>query len=487
MRSSSLLVVALVTLLSVPAAAEPPGEWADYFAGPVGHLLTKAEAKQWKALTTAEEAEAFVELFWARRDPDLGTAANEFRVDFEARVAAADQQFAFGETRGAMSDRGRVLILLGRPDGLDNRPAGAVVDLGSSSMADRGAPGQTETSGAYQDRGATELWQYDAGALPVKVGQEYVNAVFRETRVGMDDYVLDRSLRDNAWVMKLLADLPEAFLLHPELDEVPRIGLVAGQPAASDDQLAWLDAGGPWPEGAAVVAQHALLPGPEHLAWVHVRLPQAVGAPSVAAGRLSEAGSGEEVGSFAMPVEPFAIGAEQAVELALPISPGAWRLELALADGGRPTAVKTVELEAEAAPEEGAAISPFTWGTAVEEVHEAELGDPFNVGGWHITPHLGTTFAADDSINYMCYVFDLDAEEPPQLRWTLTVNLDGTRVTRTPAQLAQLSELAPGLWMFGNGVPAAAFRDPGEYLLEVTLRGGSGGPRREVEIPFVVE
>jgi GWxTD domain-containing protein len=83
--------------------------------------MTGDEQRDWKRITTDDEAEKFVELFWARRDPTPGTPLNEFKADFEARVKDADARYASHDsigtviTRGSMSDRGRVLMVLGYP------------------------------------------------------------------------------------------------------------------------------------------------------------------------------------------------------------------------------------------------------------------------------------------------------------------------------------------------------------------------------------
>jgi hypothetical protein len=119
-------------------------------------------------------------------------------------------------------------------------------------------------------------------------------------------------------------------------------------------------------------------------------------------------------------------------------------------------------------------------------VRDADLGDPFNVGGWRLAPTDPAALAATDSLNYMCNVLAPDSDTAPELRVTLTVTRDGKQVTRTPARLAELSKLGPGLWMFGSGIPVAAFRDPGDYVLAVSLRSSGVGPRRDVEIPVAV-
>src|SRR5437870_350764 len=108
-----LLLAAM--LISTSAIAQVSYRFADWAHGPVKFLMTKEEMKQWKAIHSDQEAQAFIDLFWARRDPTPDTPRNEFREGFEARVKIADDQFSNGRDRGAMTDRGRVFLLLGPP------------------------------------------------------------------------------------------------------------------------------------------------------------------------------------------------------------------------------------------------------------------------------------------------------------------------------------------------------------------------------------
>lgn len=124
-RSLSLAAIVLVAASSFAALAPQYQEWG---SGPVQWIMTGEEQRDWKRITTDDEAEKFIQLFWARRDPTPGTPLNEFKADFEARVADADARYADHDstgnviTRGAMSDRGRVLLVLGYPQIL-NRAA----------------------------------------------------------------------------------------------------------------------------------------------------------------------------------------------------------------------------------------------------------------------------------------------------------------------------------------------------------------------------
>ena len=130
MQSRSLVIVgSLILALAVvpgtmaqdepaPAEAESLLEWDK---SPAGYLLTKDEQKEWKKISTEAEARAFIDLFWARRNPNPTNAFNPFKADFENKVRYADEQYTWEKRRGALTDRGRVLIIMGAPHYAENR------------------------------------------------------------------------------------------------------------------------------------------------------------------------------------------------------------------------------------------------------------------------------------------------------------------------------------------------------------------------------
>ena len=78
-------------------------------------LATDAERDQWAQQRDDGSRAEFISRFWQRRDPDPGTENNEWRDEFYRRVAFADSIFGDDVVRGALTDRGRVFVLLGRP------------------------------------------------------------------------------------------------------------------------------------------------------------------------------------------------------------------------------------------------------------------------------------------------------------------------------------------------------------------------------------
>jgi GWxTD domain-containing protein len=197
--------------------ADPPGErWAD---GPVKVLLTADDKRQWAGLMDPASRSEFITKFWAARDPKPETPENVFRQDFEKRVAFADKNFVQGETRGSLTDRGMVFLLLGPPTYVGRKPiatgddtadsqgmssvgrhdadiaiAGATAGGKSStsnlnSISDRSSgPGTRMTDSAANWR---EIWHYRRELLPSGVPYQQVDFEFI-TRKGYGVNVLQR-------------------------------------------------------------------------------------------------------------------------------------------------------------------------------------------------------------------------------------------------------------------------------------------------------
>jgi GWxTD domain-containing protein len=89
----------------------------------VPYIITDEERAAFKKLTTDEEKEQFVEQFWERRNPNPGSAENEFREEYYRRIAYANERYASG-IPGWKSDRGRIYITYGPPDEIDSHPSG---------------------------------------------------------------------------------------------------------------------------------------------------------------------------------------------------------------------------------------------------------------------------------------------------------------------------------------------------------------------------
>src|SRR5688500_13404899 len=103
MRLRSVIVCLLATMsVAANLAADLSKNLVDWGKGPAQHFMTKAEISEWKSIKTDAEAQAFVDRFWARRDPTPATAANEFKEAFDQRVKFADDRYTAGRIKGSM-------------------------------------------------------------------------------------------------------------------------------------------------------------------------------------------------------------------------------------------------------------------------------------------------------------------------------------------------------------------------------------------------
>ena len=126
----SCLVLTVLVPVVIPAHGEQE-ESEDYYAKwlkeDVVYIIAPEEKSVFESLTTSEEKDQFIELFWHRRDPDLRTAINEFKEEHYRRIVYANERFTSGFP-GWRTDRGRVYIIHGEPDRLESNPSGGTYD-----------------------------------------------------------------------------------------------------------------------------------------------------------------------------------------------------------------------------------------------------------------------------------------------------------------------------------------------------------------------
>jgi GWxTD domain-containing protein len=143
-------------------------------------LANEQEKRDWEKLTNDNERREFISRFWQRRDA-------RFREEFERRVAFADDTFANERTRGSLTDRGRVFVLVGVPSRVMLQPL-----LGTNVLPSR--------LGDIRDKqGTLERWVFERDRLPVPLPRQTVDFVF----IDAPDYG-DHILQRDAYTIKEL-------------------------------------------------------------------------------------------------------------------------------------------------------------------------------------------------------------------------------------------------------------------------------------------
>lgn len=137
MKRLPLLLAVCAALLAVNVFAAISPQYTAWGNSAVQYLMMKQEKIEWMSVRTDAEAKAFIDLFWARRDPTPETPVNELRQAMEARIAEADKLYTVGKLPGSQSDKGLVYVLLGKPTQIINKTDYPRRDDGSMTQFQR--------------------------------------------------------------------------------------------------------------------------------------------------------------------------------------------------------------------------------------------------------------------------------------------------------------------------------------------------------------
>jgi GWxTD domain-containing protein len=157
-------------------------------------LGTSEEREQWNRLTDDAARRAFVDAFWAARDPEPATKVSEARIELLHRIAFADVAFTeAADGRGSLTDRGKVFVLLGPPSRVSIRP----LTRGEAAAS----PHRTIDVG-----NAMEQWTYFREQLPKKIPHNEV--VYKFISEGGS---LVRKMQHDFMAEKVFKDAPLAL------------------------------------------------------------------------------------------------------------------------------------------------------------------------------------------------------------------------------------------------------------------------------------
>lgn len=470
----------LVTVFFVPAAgAQLSSQYADWDKGPEGYLFTKKEKKEWKKIKTDAEAEAWIELFWARRNPSPETSFNGFKAEFDAIVEFCDGEFGYGKRRGALSDRARVLLLMGKPAGRQVNGPAQTGPIRAGSADDADTP-----------LGASEIWIYDPSALPKGFKVKGAELVFQfyEEKLGSNGFILDRSARTAFQGLSALAEAPDVYFLHPNMKEVPTPVSFAGARAASAESQAWLDQEAPFNDANRVVSELGVTDAVSRPLWVHIELPSDAPDLTLLAGRVKTV-DGEIISTFEVDAEPLEGQYGKAYHLSFPLEAGSFTVDVVGAAEGSPQITTSVIAEVTPVPSEGAWMSPLWLGISVNPDEEALHGDPFSFAGWHVVPLSGSELTREAEIVYFGFVIrpHLTEDGKVDLEVKLQVNIDDEPAGSPLSAPLTAMQMLPDVWMYGNSIALERLPETGSYgfNFKVTETGSEIAAERGILLEII--
>lgn len=497
MKIKGLAVAVLLAGVAVNAYALSP-ELIDWVNGPVQFIMTKEELATFRSLQSDTEARAFVDLFWARRDPTPDTPRNEAREQFEARVAWADKNLKdAGRHRGAMTDRGKTLILYGTPTrvrGTQNPTQRINPDLAGELQKDQ------RISDNWIE------WEYEGDDVKTTFLVPKAKIRFVD-RMGNDTFQVERGPVDLAAAQNRAV---QRMILYPELKEVPTYAPAAEAEAPAPAAAPVVMTALPTPALAAAVAEFkAKAPAQNQAsaAWgeyitsfgetfvpVGLYLPKSVGFAAdqnVTFFGVVEDESGKPVVAFEETRKLSAAKDDLYADKSLTLPAGKHRAIVGVAQNGKTLLASTRLQVSGTLTKDATAVSPVILSNYIEPLTAAQAPtDPFAFGGVKVVPKADKTFRTSDDLWYFFELRNPGLAEPlpadqgsatgapleqlPKIQVKMDVtgtDAEGKPIKRSapPREVdAVPMKGVPGHYGIGNAIPLASFK-PGDYTFTLKV------------------
>jgi|SRR5947209_8084561 len=511
MKTKALTTIFLaiaITTMATSGFAQLSKEYSDFGNGPAVWIMTNEEKAQWKSVKTDADAKAFVDLFWARRDPTPGTPRNEFKESFDQRVKYADEHFAANRTRGAMTDPGRVLIVLGPPTRMSSTQASNNTPEKFDTAGARGTAaleGRANSEDAVSGNAARMIMVYE------RTKQQQQGNLFPEGTPDFEAGFIDQ-YGNKSWklqpgkfdVFGLMNRVVTMSVVNPNLTQVPPVitgetttttkktttvtttvptAPVAGIKTAAFTEAVAAAKGGSSTINKGTSASYAEFVSPSGDSYVPlgILVPKSANLTAdgvdTVFGQVEDA-SGTVVTSFEEPVKPTMSNGALFADRSVSLPAGKYTAIVGVAKAGTPVAIATEPVEVTDIPKDAEGISRMALTNNLAEIPEAAPEKAgFAFGKMKVIPTAN--FAKSDELIFFVEVRNpgIDpATNGPKIQTKL--ELSGGKLAKPiPRQLmdAQVAPLSgkpgPGQYAIIDSIPLGQIPSlvPGDYTLKVKV------------------
>jgi GWxTD domain-containing protein len=490
MRSTTRCTLAMIAIafLAVEASAALSQKYTDFANGPAHWIMTRDEQARWKTLTSDAEAQAFIDLFWLRRDPTPGTAENEFKQDFENRVAAADKAFTFVGKPGSLTDRGRTVIVLGKYSA--RRQAGS----GGGAPVSEGGTSPAPLGSSITDarKSAREVWLYDLSQVK-GAGTGMLEVTFVD-KLGTGDFHLEQTKRSGDYEVVFekanLAKIAQANAgvtaqtttttttkTVTQTPPPPAAGLPPLKTPALLAAIAAQKGGTSTAKKADLVTAEFVSPAGDFFVPIGVYVPRGAGLAATDVDTLFgviEDATGTQVMSFEKPARVFISNGDLLADESVSLPTGKYTAVVGVAKAGVPVAVASHGFDVTSVAKDANGTSRLILSNNLAETPDAApVRAPFAFGKLKVVPKGNLTFSNKDDLSYFIEVHNPTIDPTTNLpKLQVKLELSGAKLKQAIA--IPLSQLSKPL-------------EPGDYNLKVKLVDMISKQSYTLEQPFKIQ
>ncbi|MET0551704.1 MAG: GWxTD domain-containing protein [Vicinamibacteria bacterium] len=459
---AGIAVLAAASAVRAEKLSKEEKKWLD----DVKPLMLAEEEKTFKDLKDKADREEFQKIFWARRDPDLETPANEFQAEYQVTKAALDAKYKVGGTPGGQTDCGRVALLLGEPDQVKKD--------------------QTDAPAA---RRGPETWTFkDRKGIKFKDGQ--IEISFDE------NCALPQGGRFGEQLSRLAEDkIAQPNLAYPKTAE-GRLVKLADQLPKPTPAMALLKAPRQDFAGSAHTSMFLRSPGGATYVAGLVRVdPGAVPAQEaggkkiakVAVAALATDAAGKPSSTQREADAEVLSDGSAVVSYGMALKPGPYTLNVAVLDpkSSKGTVV-TEKLDVPAFAGDELTITPLV---ILREIAEGagtaqDAMAAFTLGATRFLPNFANVFTPAESLTVLAAMYDAKLADTgkPSFTYSYSILKNGTAVAETESTTSDSTQETPSV----GPVPLAKY-GPGKYVVRLKVKDNVAGKDYTKEANFEIK
>jgi GWxTD domain-containing protein len=466
----SYLPAVLALSLGAPAAvlAQKMDKEHKKWLEDVKPIMLADEEKTYKDLKDKSDRDEFQKIFWARRDPDLETPANEYQSEYQSAKAAADSKYRIGGTPGSQTDCGRIVLLLGEPDEV------------KKIQGDGPAARRTAETWTFRDRpglkfkdGHVEIDVDENCMLPqgARMGEQLARVA--EGKIAHPNLGYQKG--SDGKLKKLVDQLPKPTPVMALL-KTPRQDFAGSAKAALFLRS---------PGGASYVA------GLARVDPNTVTVEDAGGKKTarVVVGVQATDEAGKSVGASEREASAeVAADGSAVVSYGMALKPGKYTLNVGVLD---PKSSKgTVISEQVDVPDFGSDELTITPLLVLREVAEGagtaqDAMAAFTLGNTRFIPNFGNVFKPEESVNVIAALYNAPVKADtgkPSFTYSYSIAKDGKTIAETEPFTSDSPQETPSV----GPVPLAKY-GAGKYTVKLKVKDNVAGKEYSREAPFEVQ
>jgi len=418
----------------------------------VNHIITKAEAAEYRKLKKEEDWEFYINLFWAKRDPTPNTEKNEFKEEYYQRLAHVENTFRYGYNKGTKTEQGKIYLYFGQAKILQQSPS---VQASQSLQSD-------------------EMWFYPSQPW-MKLPKDSYSVVFSHDGVG---YAINHTQTNNR-VIQAIYKYPETILLYPDLKELPDYTeITTFDPASFEGELI--------EKVQAADQDIVLVPFEKKTLFIKAENSSSYLTFQYKISPTEDMDTSKNViffGKIESETFSFFFRKEKVLvseqdffvsHLGFPVPAGDYTLYSGFYTQDKQIySVKTEKIIVPDFWDQSLTLSSILASTQVQERVKREANeehDFFTVGAYSLLPQYRQDYGKDDFLNIFYYIYNMALDEKEECSLTIEFELQyGEQKFQLNSQKRQKKVGAGAVLPEGTRIPVSAIPAAGDYILIIKV------------------